>query len=197
MSETTTKDDEWHKAMIKIFPFLDQGSNGSTVMSEFPPNVLMEVVSARGLTSIKGVDPYCLVRVGHKEVHRTKIIWNDPDPIWTILTGSLCLLRIPPLDCKDETGQDEQQSVIVEVNHGNQCIGIVTIPFKDVLVKTGEREEFSIRLKSGTKSDNEGEDDLVGVGNVLIPHVMCVPCVILQPCLLRQLLPLTLYAPPI
>jgi hypothetical protein len=170
----TTKDDEWHKAMIKLFPFLDhqhQGNDTTTVMSDIPPNILMEVVSARGLTSITGVDPYCLVRVGHKEVHRTKVIWNDPDPIWTILTGSLCLLRIP-VDCKDETDDDEEHSVVVEVNHGNQCIGIVTIPFKDVLVKTGEREEFPIRLKSGTNNENATEDfDLVGVENIRFADV--------------------------
>lgn len=153
------KEDEWRKAMTKLFPFL--GSDNREVNKcEVPPNVLMEVVSARGLTSIKGVDPYCLIRVGSHEVHRTKTIWNDPDPIWTVRTGSLCLLRIPEED--SEIIDESEHSVVVEVNHGNQCIGIVTISFKEVMTKVGEREEFPIRLKPTSKeNDNATTDDLV------------------------------------
>ena len=157
--EGDQKEDEWRKAMTKLFPFLGSDKN-QVKKCEFPPNVLMEVVSARGLTSIKGVDPYCLIRVGSDEVHRTKTIWNDPDPIWTVLTGSLCLLRIP--EKFTETEGELEHSVIVEVNHCNQCIGIVTIPFKHIMTKVGEREEFPIRLKPLTsKQTDDTTDDLV------------------------------------
>lgn len=168
MNKGDRKDDEWHKAMTKLFPFLGPEKR-DTKKWEFPPNVLMEIVSARGLTSIKGVDPYCLIRVGSDEVHRTKTIWNDPDPIWTILTGSLCLLRIPE-KCT-ETDDEIEHSVVIEVNHGNQCIGFVAIPFKDVMEKVGEREEFPIRVKPPTlKQTDNATDDLVGRNELPLSH---------------------------
>lgn len=157
--------EEWHTAMFKMF-FLDKKEE-----EDLPdPNVLMEVVSARGLTSIPGIDPSCLVRVGKKQVHRTDSIWNDPDPIWTVLSGSLCLLRIPEEEDENESEKgekeneedEENKSVCVEVCHGNQCVGIVTIPFKNVLQKTGEREEFPIQLKPGTKKKGEDTDADLG-----------------------------------
>ena len=163
--EDSHEDDEWHKAMTKLFPFLGSGKRRENEYSSaVPPNVLMEVVSARGLNSIKGVDPYCLIRVGGDEVHRTKIIWNDPDPIWTILTGSLCLLHIPQeLDEDDDSKCDEESHsvVVVEVNHGNQCIGIVSIPFREILSKIGDREEFPIRLHTNSKQMEDTHDQVV------------------------------------
>mmetsp|Transcript_435 Transcript_435/g.674 ORF Transcript_435/g.674 Transcript_435/m.674 type:complete len:828 (-) Transcript_435:139-2622(-) len=148
---------EWKKAFRKIF-FLGLDEDDDDKEPPTPPNVLMEVVSARGLTSIPGVDPSCLIRVGNKEVHRTNTIWNDPDPIWTVKTKSLCLLWVP----KDDNDDEEQCSVVVEVNHGNQCIGIVTIPFKEVLSKTGDREEFPIRFKPGRKKKKDEEEKDLG-----------------------------------
>jgi hypothetical protein len=57
---------------------------------------------------------------------------------------------------------DEEHSVVVEVHHGSiQCIGIVTVPFKDVLKKNGEREEYPIRIKPGARKPGEQEEDLV------------------------------------
>lgn len=162
----SNEDPEWQKAFRKMFFFgLDDEDKKPTV----PPNVLMEVVSARGLTSIPGVDPSCLIRVGLKEFHRTKTIWNDPDPIWTVKTGSLCLLWVP----EDDGGEDEEHSVVVEVNHGNKCIGIVTVPFKDVLCKSGDREEFPIRLKPGAKRKGDAaEEDLVSEKGLPVPDML-------------------------
>lgn len=155
VSPTDKNGEEWHTAMLKMF-FLDKKET-----EQGPdPNVLMEVVSARGLTFTTGVDPSCIVRVGEKQVHRTQTIWNDPDPIWTVLTGSLCLLSIPE-GGEDDKDNEKDESVCVEVCHGNQCIGIVTVSFKDVLQKAGEREEYPIRLKPGTKKEDEETDDLV------------------------------------
>lgn len=157
VSSADKNGEEWHTAMLKMF-FLDKKETEKGP----DPNVLMEVVSARGLKFTTGVDPSCLVRVGEKQVHRTQTIWNDPDPIWTVLTGSLLLLSIPEEeDDKKDEKDAEDKSVCVEVCHGNQCIGIVTVPFKDVLQKAGEREEYPIRLKPGTKKEDEENDDLV------------------------------------
>jgi hypothetical protein len=105
--------------------------------------VLMEIVSARDLSLKKSIDPYCIVRCGTTEVHRTKTIYNDPDPIWTVLTGSLCLLRIP----KDNNDGDDSICVAIEVNDGSKCIGIVTVPYSEVLKCQGERIEYPLHVR--------------------------------------------------
>jgi hypothetical protein len=69
--------------------------------------VLLEIVGAMGLSNKKKthIDPYCIVKVRSKEVHRTKAIQDDGNPIWTIKTHSLCLLEIPhgPISSKSGT----------------------------------------------------------------------------------------------
>jgi hypothetical protein len=129
--------------------------------------VLLEIVSARDLDLShkkslldQDVDPYCIVRMNGKEVHKTSTICNDPDPIWTVRTGSLCLLKIPTHDdneTKQETKDDaikqngvwEEPSVAVEVCHGFQCLGIVTVPFSKVLESQGDREEYPVCVSPG------------------------------------------------
>jgi len=37
-------------------------------------------------------DPYVILRLGGKEIHRTDVISKTLDPIWTLYTGSLCLI---------------------------------------------------------------------------------------------------------
>jgi hypothetical protein len=59
--------------------------------------VLLEIVGAIGLSNktTTYLDPYCVVKVGCEEVHRTKAIKNDGNPIWTVKTNSISLLEIP------------------------------------------------------------------------------------------------------
>lgn len=141
---------------------------------EEPPStcVLLEIVSARDLSHKKSlldheVDPYCVVRLNGEEVHKTRTISNDPDPIWTVLTGSLCLLKIPTQDetnddetreeaKEDATKQDvisEENSVAVEVCHGNQCLGIVTVPYSQMLESQGDRQEYPVCVSPGEEGD--------------------------------------------
>ena len=143
---------------------------------EEPPStcVLLEIVSARDLSHKKSlldqeVDPYCIVRLKGEEVHRTRSISNDPDPIWTVLTGSLCLLKIPTQEetkgeeTKEERNDDaakndvvvseETNSVVVEVCHGIQCLGIVTVPFSQVLESQGDCQEYPVCVSPGDEGD--------------------------------------------
>jgi hypothetical protein len=143
--------------------------NDNESKPEEPPGtcVLLEIVSARDLdlSHKKGlldqeVDPYCIVRLNGKEVHKTSTICNDPDPIWTVKTGSLCLLKIPTQEddeANEETKDDaikqnvvsEENSVVVEVCHGNQCLGIVTVLFSKVLESQGDRGEYPVCIATG------------------------------------------------
>jgi hypothetical protein len=82
-----------------LVPLLEQGDKHKerTVALEKKSFVLLEIVGAMGLsnTAKTHIDPYCVVKVRHEEVHRTKAIQDDGNPIWTVKTNSLCLLEIP------------------------------------------------------------------------------------------------------
>lgn len=41
------------------------------------------------------IDPYCVVYVDGKEVHRTKTLKDDENPIWDVMTQSLCVVHVP------------------------------------------------------------------------------------------------------
>ena len=93
------------------------------------PYLLLELVGALGLPSAT-IDPHCVVRVRGKEIHRTKTIYDDPNPIWTVQTHSLCL--IPP----------GSAAVVIDLCHGSKRLGTVTLdPPKHA---TGDRLEFPI-----------------------------------------------------
>jgi hypothetical protein len=148
-----------------------QQQRATTVEDVIPTQAtLMELVSASSLGTNE-VDPYCVVYLNKEEVHRTKSIRNDPDPIWTIRTNSMCLLHVPLLESthdyhyRDENDNDnddnnkdnDTQCVLkIEVNSGSQCLGLVTINIADILNKTGEREEFVIRTR--TTIDDSADD---------------------------------------
>jgi len=151
MATTNTKD-PWRSRLDKILWFLDHASQEKKLELKDTPTqtILMELVSASTL-GIPAVDPYCVVFLNDHEVHRTKAIQNDPDPIWTVETNSLCLVDIP-LD-------DGDNLMKIEVNHGYQCLGIVSIKCCDILKKNGAREEFIIRKTLVANDEGEADDN--------------------------------------
>ena len=157
MATTNTKD-PWRSRLDKILWFLDHASQEKKLELKDTPTqtILMELVSASTL-GIPAVDPYCVVFLNDHEVHRTKAIQNDPDPIWTVETNSLCLVDIP-LD-------DGDNLMKIEVNHGYQCLGIVSIKCCDILKKNGAREEFIIRKTLVANDEGEADDNNI-IGKV-------------------------------
>jgi len=126
--------------------------------------ILMEIVSARDLQHKRTlfdreVDPYCVVRFNKNEeiIHMTSTIYNDADPIWSVKTNGLCLVEIPLNEDGGEDTAASDDAVVVEVCHGSQCLGIVTVPFVKVLESDGERQEYPICKNEGgdTSSDDE------------------------------------------
>ncbi len=87
---------------------LEQGDKHKekTVTLEERLFVLLEIVGAMGLSNKAKthIDPYCVVKVRQKEVHRTKAIQDDGNPIWTVKTNSLCLLEIPDVMISSKSG---------------------------------------------------------------------------------------------
>jgi len=83
--------------MFDLFRKTNQSKAIMRAVEEHKTMVLVEIVSAMGLSrdARDGVDPYVIVKQGNKEIHRTKPVQNDGNPIWTIKTKSLFVVPIP------------------------------------------------------------------------------------------------------
>jgi Ca2+-dependent lipid-binding protein len=99
-------------------------------------NVLVEIVSALRVPSMDASsdsDPYVVVMMGHKKVHKTKEIANNSNPIWTLETGSLFLIELE----KDSVDLDTATvSFVVKdhnLAHGNTVLGSVEVKLKDMV----------------------------------------------------------------
>lgn len=167
-----------NKTRQKVRNLIEVTSRDCNGDDDNEPPVLMEIVSALGIESQwrDRVSPYCIVRLRKEAIHETKSIPHDPNPIWTVKTGAFCLLKIPrkvddddaPHDehsvannqVDDEKHSDEIDAVIVEVCHSNHCLGVVAVPFLDILQAKGERKEYSIRTKVDSGSNSSKGDDI-------------------------------------
>jgi hypothetical protein len=106
--------------------------------------VLMEIVGAMCLETKhrKKVDPYCIVRLYDNDnqkyniIHRTDTIRNDSNPIWTVQTKSLCLLKIPyhlyknaisSSDIEPSMGK-ENAMIMIDIYHGNAQFDAISKP---------------------------------------------------------------------
>lgn len=108
-------------------------------------SILFEIVGAMGLSTraVTDIDPYCVVKMGDKEVHRTKTITDDGNPIWTIKTKSLCILDVPK--------SQEDGTLTVDICHRSKRLGTVTLIYKEILHGKGERKEYIIQPTAGSK----------------------------------------------
>merc|ERR1712176_138475 len=122
---------------------------------------------------------HCIVKIGSKTIHRTEVnnrqkkIATENIAIWTIQTGSLGLVHVPE---EQEEPQEEQyrddedrenntisdkgssDSVVIEVKQDSKVIGIVTIPFQEILPKQGKREEYPIIQQESTSRKNNDKE---------------------------------------
>jgi Ca2+-dependent lipid-binding protein len=107
--------------------------------------ILGEIVSAKSLpiADIISTDPYVIVQLGTNEIHRTKILSRTLDPIWTLQTGSLFLIRMAPEDFFRNGGMVFVVKDFDQIG-ANETLGTVRVPLTDILEKVGEREEYSI-----------------------------------------------------
>jgi hypothetical protein len=102
MLQGTTSMFDW------LVPLLDQSDKHKQKMVAVEERsfILLEIVGAMSLSNKAKthIDPYCIVKVRGKEVHRTKAIQDDGNPIWTVKTNSLCLLEIPDGSISSKSG---------------------------------------------------------------------------------------------
>ena len=101
--------------------------------------VLIEIVSALRVPSMdvrSDSDPYVTVSVGRrrgggKEIHRTKVLYNTPNPIWTIDSGSLFLLDLDHRDREGGGDSDNNNNDTSETGGIDLKTSIVTFTLKD------------------------------------------------------------------
>ncbi|KAL3928389.1 MAG: hypothetical protein SGBAC_012675 [Bacillariaceae sp.] len=103
--------------------------------------VLLEVVGAMGLSSIKGfVNSYCTVEVNDKTVHRTSIVKNDLSPIWTVASKSLSLLQ---LDKTDVVAIKLWNFKRIGIG-GSQVVGQLNLDYTTLMSGHGVRMEYNL-----------------------------------------------------
>ena len=93
----TNNQDDWQSLVEEgIFYDLERDATGTTGMDDDTKRILVEIVSALHVPSpdlFSDADPYVSVTMGDKELHQTKVLYNNPNPIWTVETGSLFLIE--------------------------------------------------------------------------------------------------------
>ena len=108
--------------------------------AENKSHILLEIVGAEGLSSVKDdISSFCVVKLGDKEVHRTKVIENDTSPIWTIKSESICLLE-----------WDSDKDVTIDLCYfdsivSTAVVGSIDLSWQDVLGGNGSRREFQLK----------------------------------------------------
>jgi hypothetical protein len=113
-------------------------------------NLLVEIVSASNLpvADMFTSDAYVVVHMGGNEIHRTKVISSDVDPIWTLDKGSLFLLQMSPEQFFSSTGGMSFVVKDFDSLGSNELLGNVTLPLDKLLEGTGERTEFVLETNS-------------------------------------------------
>lgn len=112
--------------------------------------LLIEIVSGWDLpaSDLTSSDPYVVCFMRGVEVHRTKHISKTLDPIWTIKTGALFLLKLTTEELFTSNG------LVCEVMDfdkfgANDKLGLFTVPPKVLFEAKGERLEFDLKPSKG------------------------------------------------
>jgi len=146
------------------------------------PNMMFDIISARNVVmpnmcsreeKEECYDCHCVVKIGSKTIHRTEVDTKSRNGtdlvIWTLQSGSLGLFYVPEeeeqqqqrpdVDNKNDSDDEHNNnnSITIEVKQGTILLGIVTIPFREILAKKGKRDEYPIiqQLQQWHTNDND------------------------------------------
>lgn len=120
--------------------------------------LLIEIVSATNLPGRFSMDPYVVVHLGDKLIHRTSVLVATKNPIWTIKTGSLCLLCVSPEDLIEHGSWRAMKFSLLDFNSlaKDEIIGTVYFTVKELLESEGERKGYGVNLvEDSDSSSNE------------------------------------------
>ena len=115
-------------------------------------NLLIEIVSATDLpvADVFSTDAYVKVRMGGIDVHRTKAISKSLDPVWTLESDALFLLKMTPEEFFHSSNGMAFIIKDYDAVGSNEVLGRVLVSHKELLEGTGERKGFEIVPENST-----------------------------------------------
>ena len=135
----------------------DTGDEDNTTTTKI--QLLIDIVSGSNLPigdTLEGTsDPFVVIQMNGKDLHKTRYISNNRDPIWTIQHKSLCLIELP---AKDFMLANAMTFVVKDHDtlKSDDTLGYVKVPCEDLLEGTGERKEYTLdTYKNGKKDDKD------------------------------------------
>jgi hypothetical protein len=90
-----------------------------------------------------------LILDGNKELHRTGYLPTTLNPVWTLATGSLCLLQTTLTSFFENSSYMEFFVKDYDSIGEHEILGTVMVPKKTILEGEGEREEFELSQFAG------------------------------------------------
>ena len=122
--------------------------------------LLVDIVGATNLPigDISSADPYVIVRMSGKEIHRTKVVHKELDPVWTLENGALFSVQMAPEEFFASSGGMSFVIKDFDSMGSNEILGTVSVPLEVLLKGDGERTEFLV--DTGNLSPKQGVTNL-------------------------------------
>jgi len=120
----------------------------SADIPDTPKIFVLDIISAYRLKRANllqdSSDPYCVVRMTNKEIHRTKQIWNTTAPIWTISNESLALFSATYQDIAVNglTFEVYDYERVLK----NHFLGWANLTFEDFVKNQNKRMEIDLEV---------------------------------------------------
>lgn len=134
--------------------------DGNEMDENMPLDILVEIVSAIGLPQTgfsltSSCDPYVTVTMDENQIHKTKVIKNTAEPIWTVSTDSLFMIHTTPKELFLS-----KQGLMFEVRDsefgGDKFLGCTFLLPSEIYQSKGERTERKLRPRPGQTGDVKG-----------------------------------------
>jgi hypothetical protein len=112
-------------------------------------NLLVEIVSATDLpvADLASTDPFVVVLMGGREVHKTKVVSKTLDPIWTLRKKSLFLLSMTPEEFFSCSSGMTLCIKDYDAVGSNDVLGQVVVGLDELLASKGERVGYDVVLE--------------------------------------------------
>jgi hypothetical protein len=126
-----------------------RGLGGSPVIGD-NISLLFEIVSAVHLpkADVGGTsDPYCVVKLKGNEIHRTKVIKQNLQPIWTLETGSMFCIVCTPEEFFASSSGISFTIKDYDLAGADDVLATVSVPLNVALESKGERTEYTMTLE--------------------------------------------------
>lgn len=124
-------------------------------------NLLIEIVSATNLpiADVSSSDPYVIVEDGKKQWHKTGVVSQTLNPVWTLTSGSLFLIQTNLTDFFAKANNIEFVVRDYDRIGDDDVLGTVLVSKKELINGDGERVDYELTTAklTGTKNDFIGQ----------------------------------------